>query len=80
MSKILPNGVKAYEQHFKDGTLYFGLEVGEMIFAKIDKKGGKAHLLTISDMNFTSAELRQIQGSMIHVFNISRGGFGQKGR
>jgi hypothetical protein len=78
MSKLLPTGVKVYEQHFKDGVLQFGKEAGEMVFSKIKEKGDKAHLLSISDMNFSSDELRKIHQSINPTFNISRGGFGGK--
>ena len=56
--------MKTYTQTFKDGVLHFGASVGKMIFAKIDKLGGKAHEHNLSDLNLTSGELLEISKSL----------------
>lgn len=72
-------GVKEYQQEFRDGTLKFGKEAGKMVFSKIDAKG-KAHELSLKDIDFTAQELRQIDQSLHPAFQGTRGGFGQKGK
>ena len=76
MTKINEYGEKEYEQEFKDGTLKFGKTAGKMVLNKIDQKGGRADLLSLSDIDLTAEELRQIDKSLHPEFKGRRGGFG----
>ena len=69
-------GVKVYKQNFKDGKIKYTKETGKMVLAKIDEKGGRADLLSVKDIKFSTEESQQIAQSLRPKFEGKRGGFG----